>query len=270
VWGVVNVTPDSFHDGGRHATVEAGVRHGLALVAEGADVLDVGGESTRPGARPVPEREERARVVPVIEGLLAAGVRVPVSVDTRKAAVADAALAAGASIVNDVSAGTHDEALLEVVARRKAGLVLMHMRGTPETMQVDPRYEDPVREVLAWLEERAERAEAAGIARPWIDPGIGFGKRLEDNLALLSGLGRFVATGRPVLVGASRKSFLGRITGREVEDRLAGSLAVVAHATLAGVAAIRVHDVAATRDVVAVIVAIDRAGGRLPAQGPTA
>ena len=255
VWGILNVTPDSFSDGGRHGDAAGAVRHGLRLAAEGAAVLDIGGESTRPGALEVPVAEEIARVAPVIEGLRAAGVEVALSVDTRKSAVARAALDAGATIVNDVSAGTHDPALLPLVAERGAGVVLMHMRGAPETMQAAPSYEDVVSEVRAWLAERTRAAVAAGIPieRILVDPGIGFGKTPEHNLALLAHLEALVADGPPVLLGASRKSFLGHLTGRAVGERLAGSLACVARAAEAGVAAVRVHDVAESVDLLRVL-----------------
>ncbi len=261
VLGIVNVTPDSFSDGGLHATTEAAVAHGLALAAEGADALDVGGESTRPGAATVPEALEADRVVPVVLGLRRAGCSLPLSVDTRKAAVADAALRAGATIVNDVSAGTFDPRLLEVVARHDAGVILMHMKGEPGTMQRAPRYEDVLGEVLGYLLERARIAEAAGVRpdRIVLDPGLGFGKTAAHNEALLRGLEALVATGRPILVGASRKSFLGAITGRPAGERLAGSLACVARAREAGAAAVRVHDVAETVDLLAVLGRIARA-----------
>ncbi len=251
VWGILNVTPDSFSDGGRYEAPEVAVAHGIGLVADGAAVLDVGGESTRPGAHPVDADEERARVVPVIRGLREAGVAVPISIDTQKSDVADAALEAGASIVNDVSAGKHDPAMLDRVAAREAGLVVMHMRGTPRTMQEEPRYADVVGEVRAWLRSRVEAAIAAGVGpeRLWVDPGIGFGKTLTHNLALLQHLEALVADGTPVLLGASRKSFLGHLTGREVDERVSASLACVARAADAGVAAVRVHDVAASVDV---------------------
>jgi dihydropteroate synthase len=255
----VNVTPDSFSDGGRHATPEAAIAHGLRLLAEGADVLDVGGESTRPGARLVPEAKERGRVLPVVEGLLAAGVRVPLSVDTRKATVAAAALAAGATLVNDVSGGTHDPALLETVAAHGAGLVVMHMQGTPATMQEAPAYADVVAEVRAFLQRRAGAPRAAGVDRVWVDPGLGFGKTLEHNLALLGALEDLVGDGHPVLLGASRKAFLGRITGRAVDERVPASLACAAWAFAAGADAVRVHDVAATREHLAMLLAIREA-----------
>ncbi|HUP70516.1 MAG TPA: dihydropteroate synthase [Acidimicrobiales bacterium] len=238
VMGVLNVTPDSFYDGGRYADTDAAVAHGLEMVAAGADVVDIGGESTRPGAAPVDEAEELRRVVPVVEAL---APHVRVSVDTSKVAVAEAAVAAGASLVNDVSASLH-----ELAAAAGVGWVAMHRRGTPSTMQVDPRYDDVVSEVRRFLIERAEAAVAAGVDEVWIDPGIGFGKLVEHNLALLRHLEVLVATGYPVLVGTSRKAFLGVITGAAAEDRLEASLATAVHAMVAGAAMVRVHDVAAT------------------------
>ena len=250
VFGVVNVTPDSFSDGGDHATAEAALEFAKRLAADGADALDVGGESTRPGAKPVPADVEAARVVPVVRGLRAAGIALPVSVDTRKASVAYAALEAGATLVNDVSAGTADPAMLATAARHGAGIVLMHMRGDPETMQQAPVYRDVVEEVLAYLVARAEAARAAGVPpeRIWIDPGIGFGKTFAHNEALMAALERFAATGLPVLVGASRKGFLGGITGRPPKERLAASLACAARAFEARAAGVRVHDVRETVD----------------------
>ncbi len=255
IWGIVNVTPDSFSDGGRWFEPEAAVAHGVALAAEGADVLDIGGESTRPGAATVPEDEEVRRVVPVVKGLRAAGVSLPISVDTRKAAVAAAALDAGATIVNDVSGGTFDPRMLALVGARGAGVVLMHMKGTPETMQQDPTYRDVVEEVRAWLEARARDAEFAGVApdRIWLDPGIGFGKTAAHNEEILRRLERFGSLRRKVLLGASRKRFLGAITGRPADERLAASLACAARGHEAGVAALRVHDVAPTRDLLLVL-----------------
>lgn len=269
VWGIINVTPDSFSDGGRFLDTRSAVTHGLILVTEGADVLDVGGESTRPGAVEVTPAEEATRVVPVVRGLVEAGVEVPISVDTRKSAVARAALEAGAVIVNDVSAGTHDADLLPTAAAHDATVVLMHMRGHPETMQEEPVYEEVVSEVRAWLRKRAEAARAAGIHPENIltDPGIGFGKTVEHNLAILRGLEEIVADGHPVLLGASRKSFLGRLTGRTVGERLAGSLACVARAAEAGVAAIRVHDVEATVDLLRVWAHIHSDSPRIPDRG---
>jgi dihydropteroate synthase len=245
VMGIVNVTPDSFADGGRYLDPTAAVAHGLALAAEGADLLDVGGESTRPGAADVEEAVELDRVVPVVEGL-AAATGVPVSVDTRKAAVARAALAAGATIVNDVSAGRDDPDLLGVAAEAGAAMVLMHMQGTPATMQDDPRYHDVLAEVEAFLQERCTAAEAAGVARDAlvVDPGIGFGKRDEHNYALLGGLARLTRLGHPVLVGTSRKGFIGRALDLPVEERLEGTAAAVVWAVERGARIVRVHDVA--------------------------
>lgn len=243
--GIVNVTPDSFSDGGLHFDPGVAIAHGLALAAEGAAVLDIGGESTRPGAGAVPAEEELRRVVPVIEGLRDAGVAI--SVDTRRAAVARAARDAGATWVNDVSGGA-DPAMFAAV--RGLIYVLMHTRGTPATMQRDTDYTDVCAEVWAWL---AARAEASGLdpASVVLDPGIGFAKTADQNLALLRDLP--CRTGRPVLVGASRKSFIGAITGQaEPGLRLEGSLAVALHARDAGVAVLRVHDVAATRRALAV------------------
>jgi dihydropteroate synthase len=245
VMGIVNVTPDSFADGGRYLDPAAAVAHGLELAAEGADLLDVGGESTRPGAADVEEAVELERVLPVVEGL-AAATDVPISIDTRKAAVADAALATGAAMVNDVSAGRDDPDLLGVAAEAGAAVVLMHMQGTPATMQDDPRYGDVLAEVEAFLRERCAAAEAAGVA--WealvVDPGIGFGKRDEHNYALLGGLARLTRLGHPVLVGTSRKGFIGRALDLPVGERLEGSAAAVVWAVERGARIVRVHDVA--------------------------
>jgi dihydropteroate synthase len=261
VMGIVNVTPDSFSDGGLHASPAAALAHARQLVAEGADVIDVGGESTRPGSLPVDAATERARVVPVIEALRAE-TALPISVDTTKAEVAAAALAVGADMVNDVSAGRFDDAMLPLVADRGAAIVLMHMQGVPATMQEAPTYGDVVAEVAAFLGARAVAAQAAGIAadRIWIDPGIGFGKRREHNLALLAGLERLVALGYPVLVGASRKGFLGSLSGEPLGARLASSLAATVLAAAAGARVVRVHDVAATRSALAIADAVARAG----------
>jgi dihydropteroate synthase len=245
VMGVVNVTPDSFSDGGRYLDRGAAVAHGLALAAEGADLLDVGGESTRPGAEDVEESVELGRVLPVIEEL-AGAVSVPVSVDTRNAGVAAAALAAGAVMVNDVSAGRHDPDLLAVAAEAKVPLVLMHMLGTPATMQDDPRYDDVVAEVEAFLAERCQAAEDVGVDHDAlvVDPGIGFGKRDRDNYALLAGLARFTRLGHPVLVGTSRKGFIGRALDVPVDQRLEGTAATMVWAVERGARIVRVHDVA--------------------------
>ena len=234
--GVLNVTPDSFSDGGRWLDAGAAVAHGLRMVEEGADVVDVGGESTRPGAEPVGTEEELRRVLPVVEAL---APHVRVSIDTRKAEVAEAALAAGASLLTDVSA-----ALAPVARAAGAGWVAMHMRGEPRTMQQDPTYDDVVAEVRAFL---VERAETAGVEEVWIDPGIGFGKTMDHNLALLAHLDALVATGYPVVVGTSRKAFLGRLTGDSpAGDRVEASVATAAWALSQGVSMVRVHDVAPT------------------------
>lgn len=258
--GILNVTPDSFYDGGAHTALEAALAHGRTLLTEGADVIDVGGESSRPGAQPVSVDEECARVVPVVAGLRRETDR-PISIDTTKAAVAAAALAAGADIVNDISAGRFDPAIFDRAAERDAGFVLMHMQGTPETMQAAPHYDDVVGEVVAFLRERAAAAVAAGIPpeRIWLDPGIGFGKRREHNLALLAHLGRLVAIGYPVLVGASRKRFLAADDHDTPDDRLAASLAAASLAAANGAAIVRVHDVAATRRALALTDAVTRA-----------
>ncbi len=261
--GILNITPDSFSDGGRYRDPGEAVGEGLCLVEQGAELLDVGGESTRPGAAPVSAEEESRRVLPVIRELVRqAGV--PVSVDTRKAEVAAEALAAGAAIVNDVSA-LGDPAMAPLLAGGDAALVLMHMRGEPETMQDDPRYADPVDEIYRWLEARLAAAEEAGIARERlvVDPGIGFGKRPEDNSALIRRLAEFHSLGAPLLLGASRKSFLGLLTGEEdPERRLEGSLAAAARAADAGAQILRVHDVAATRRFLAAYLPLAREESR--------
>jgi len=240
--GVLNVTPDSFSDGGRWIDADAAVARGHEMVAEGADVIDVGGESTRPGAEPVPEDEERRRVLGVVAELSRS---VRVSIDTRKAGVAEAAVEAGATLVNDVSAS-----LYGVAARAGVGWVAMHMQGEPATMQQGPRYDDVVRDVAQFLERRAELAREAGVDEIWIDPGIGFGKTLEHNLALLRHLPVLTAGPTPVVVGTSRKSFLGAVTGESPPppplDRLEGSLATAVWALSQGAGMVRVHDVAPT------------------------
>lgn len=262
VMGILNVTPDSFSDGGRFMTPDAAIGHGLALAQDGADILDVGGESTRPGAAPITPEEELARVVPVIEGLCRAwcGREAPlIAVDTRKAVVAERALAAGASIVNDVSALTADAGMTAVVRRYQAGVVLMHMCGEPATMQREPRYEDVVREVAAYLDGRVADLCAEGLDRETLalDPGIGFGKTLDHNLQLLTRLDVLVRLGRPVVVGVSRKSFLGKLTGRETGERLAGSLAGLVYAAMRGARIMRVHDVRESVDAARVLAALD-------------
>ena len=249
--GILNVTPDSFSDGGRFAATEAAVARGLAMQAAGAHWVDVGGESTRPGADPVPPAEEIRRVVPVVAALAEAGVRV--SIDTRRAEVAREALAAGAVVVNDV-AGLTAPGMVEVVAEAGAGAVVMHMRGDPRTMQRDTRYGDVVDEVRVFLAERIERAREAGITELWADPGIGFGKSGDQCAELVRRLPELGSLGVPLYVGASRKSFLGRITGvTEAAARLPESLGVAAAAALAGAAVLRVHDVGETRRMLAVL-----------------
>jgi dihydropteroate synthase len=256
--GVLNVTPDSFSDAGRHLDPDAAVEHGRRLVEEGAAIVDVGGESTRPGAEPVPAAFELERTIPVIERLAAgrdtgpAGVRV--SIDTTKAEVAAAALGVGARIVNDVSAFRFEPETAGLVAGAGATCVLMHMLGEPRTMQADPRYEDVVSEVKAFLEERLAFAVAEGVPEEhvWLDPGIGFGKTLDHNLELLARLDEIVALGRPLVIGTSRKSFLGRLTGREAGERLPGTIATNVLALAAGASVFRVHDVGEVADALAV------------------
>jgi dihydropteroate synthase len=254
VMGIVNVTPDSFSDGGRFAAADAAVAHGLELVRQGADLLDVGGESTRPGAEPVPLDEELRRVVPVVREL-AARAGVPISVDTSKAEVARQALGAGAHVINDVTALLGDPDMAAVVRDSGAGVVLMHMQGTPATMQVAPTYTDVVAEVTAFLEARLQASLDLGIAgeRVALDPGIGFGKTSAHNRELLAHLDRLQRLGRPVCLGVSRKGFLGRLLGRSAGERLAGSLAAACFCLGRGSAQVlRVHDVAETRDAVTV------------------
>jgi dihydropteroate synthase len=257
IQGILNVTPDSFHDGGRWTTRRRAVSHALRMVEEGADWVDVGGESTRPGARPVDAREEILRVLPVIEAL-SGKLTVPLSVDTTKAEVAEAALGAGAEIVNDISGLTFEPRLAEVAARHGAGLIVSHIRGRPGSMQRHPRYRHLVPEVVTSLQASVRRALAAGVPRNAIlvDPGIGFGKTAVHNLLLIRYLRALHSTGCPILLGASRKSFLARILGNGERQRLHGSLAVAALAVAGGVAALRVHDVAATLEVVRVAEAL--------------
>jgi dihydropteroate synthase len=258
VMGIVNVTPDSFSDGGQFLDTTAAVEHALRLAAEGADILDVGGESTRPGSKAVPVDEELARVIPVVRAL-AARVDIPISVDTSKAEVARQALGAGASIVNDVTAARGDPDMVGVVREFGAGVVLMHMQGTPETMQLNPHYQNVVAEVRAFLASRVLAFQEAGVAadRLAIDPGIGFGKTFAHNMTLLRDLGELASIGRPVVLGVSRKGTLGQITGRPRAERLAASLAAACYCASHGAAQIlRAHDVAPTVDAAKVIAAI--------------
>ncbi|MGD9538028.1 MAG: dihydropteroate synthase [Alphaproteobacteria bacterium] len=260
VMGIVNVTPDSFSDGGDHPTPEAAIERGLGLIAEGADIVDVGGESTRPGSSAPLLDEELARAIPVVEAL--AGRGAVVSIDTRRAAVMQAALAAGAGMLNDVSALRHDPACLGVVAAHDVPVVLMHMQGTPETMQAEPRYDCAPLDVFDFLEARIAACEAAGVPRRRlvVDPGIGFGKTVEHNLEIIRDLAVLRGLGCPVMVGLSRKGFIGRLTGIEKpKDRLAGSLAGALHAVASGASILRVHDVAATRHALALWQAIEAA-----------
>ena len=260
VMGVVNITADSFSDGGEFLDPEQAIVRGLELAKAGADIIDVGAESTRPGATPVERDEEMGRIVPVIQQI-ALECETPICIDTRRAETAYMALQVGASAVNDISA-LGDPEMASVVTEQAAGLVVMHMQGTPETMQQNPRYRDLLGEVLARLGEALETADGAGLALEHvaIDPGIGFGKRLEHNLALIEHLGTLRALGRPILVGVSRKSFLGQVTGRDVKDRMPGSLGAGAAAVMRGASILRVHDVAQTIDLVRTLDAV-RSGG---------
>jgi dihydropteroate synthase len=260
VMGILNLTPDSFHPGSRLAGPEAAVRAAVQMAAEGADLLDLGAESTRPGAAPVTMQEEMERLLPVLEAVRRE-TDLPLTVDTARAGTARAAFDAGADAVNDITAGT-DPAMFPLAAERGCGLILMHMQGTPRTMQQEPRYDDVVAEVTGWLAWRCALAESAGIAPDHlaVDPGIGFGKTLEHNLSLLVGL-RTVAGGRPLLLGASRKSFIGQITGADTSERLPGSLAALAAAFSAGSTLVRVHDVAASVQFLDLMRAMDGAAG---------
>jgi dihydropteroate synthase len=262
VMGIVNVTPDSFSDGGRFVDADAAVTHALRLVEQGADILDIGGESTRPGSLPVSQEEELSRVIPVLQRL-AERADVPLSVDTSKAEVARQALEAGAHIINDITALQGDPTMPEVVRSFEAGVILMHMRGTPATMQNDPRYENVVAEVSAFLEARLQACRDVGIAEAQVvlDPGIGFGKSSEHNLQLVAHLEELQRLGRPVCLGVSRKGFLGKVLGRPLEQRLAGSLAAVCFALVHRSAQlVRVHDVSETRDVVVLLRALRESG----------
>ena len=270
VMGVVNVTPDSFSDGGRFLDRGAAVAHALALARDGAAILDFGGESTRPGAAPVPVEEELRRVVPVIEAVTAAATGAQLSIDTSKLAVAEAAVDAGATYVNDVTAFRQEPDLAGLVADRGLDCCLMHMQGEPRTMQDDPRYDDVVSDVRAFLEERLAWAVAQGVPeeRVMLDPGIGFGKTVDHNLELLRRLDELVAIGRPIVLGTSRKSFLGRITGRDLDDRVPGTVATCVLALERGASVFRVHDVAEVHD--ALLVAAATVTGRWSPTSPSA
>ena len=258
IMGIVNATPDSFSDGGRFTTSAEAVEEGMRLVDAGADILDVGGESTRPGSDPVPLEEELKRVMPVI-GALANKVNVPISIDTTKAAVAREAINMGAEIINDVSAMRFDEEMPKVAADTGAGLILMHMRGLPKIMQTGPIvYQSLIYDIIAFLRERLQSAQSFGVEseRTMIDPGIGFGKTAEDNMKILKHLGRFRALGRPILTGVSRKAFIGKVTGGEPRERLAGTVAAVVVSIMNGSSIVRVHDVEVMKKVVAMADAI--------------
>jgi dihydropteroate synthase len=262
--GILNVTPDSFSDGGQFFDPQRAIEHGVRLASEGADFLDIGGESTRPYATPVPAKEELRRVLPVVEAL-ARLVTQPLSIDTYKAVVAGEALAAGAEIINDVTALSGDPHMLDVALRHGAGLCLMHMRGTPQTMQDDPRYDDVVTEVHHYLRQRRDALQAAGIEaqRMALDPGIGFGKTHEHNLRLLAECWRFHDLGCPLLVGHSRKGFIARVSGDKQSDRIAGTIGVACSLAAQGVQILRVHDVRAVREALLLFEAaggLDRAG----------
>lgn len=256
VMGVVNVTPDSFSDGGKFAATNLAIEYALKLEAEGADILDVGGESTRPNATPVSLQEELDRVIPVIEGL-ASHVNIPVSIDTYKPVVMQAAIAAGASIVNDVRA-LQEEGAMEIVANTNAGVCLMHMQGTPQTMQNNPHYDDVVNDVKAFLVVRLQATIDAGIAknRILLDPGFGFGKTREHNITLIQRLESFADLGQPLLVGLSRKSVLGQVTGNDVDARLYASIAASVISAMKGAKILRVHDVKATVEALKVVSAV--------------
>ena len=255
--GVVNVTPDSFFDGGLYFEPARAIERALALAAEGADIIDIGGESSRPGSSPISAKEEKSRILPVVE-VLKQKNGILVSVDTTKAEVAEAALAAGADIINDISAGRFDPRMLPLAAESGAALILMHMKGTPRTMQVAPHYDDLLGEVKAFLRERLEAAESCGVPREnlLLDPGIGFGKKLEHNLALLNNLGALADLERPLVVGISRKSFIGKILKLEAPERLEGTIAAAVVSLLRGASLLRVHDLQAVKRAIAVAEAI--------------
>jgi len=257
IMGILNVTPDSFSDGGKFLSADSAVRRGLEMIDEGADFIDIGGESTRPGSDAVPAGEEIRRVIPVIREL-AKRTSVPLSIDTMKAEVADRALGEGAAIVNDVSGLRADTSMAEIVARHHAGVVLMHMKGTPKTMQEDPSYDDVVGEVKSFLEERARAAAQSGIEQIIVDPGIGFGKTVRHNCELLRRLHEIASAGYPVLVGPSRKSFIGKILDAPAGERLEGTAAAVAVAVMNGANIVRVHDVKEMKQVAEVVDEVKR------------
>ncbi|MBS4028462.1 MAG: dihydropteroate synthase [Ignavibacteriales bacterium] len=256
IMGILNVTPDSFSDGGKYFSVENAVKRGMEMVEEGADILDIGGESTRPNSESIPVEEELRRTIPVIEQL-ARNISVPISIDTTKSKVAEEALNAGATIVNDISGLTFDEKMVKVVARNRATLVVMHIQGNPKTMQQNPHYENVVEEVKSFLYKSISKAKSNGISQIFIDPGIGFGKTLEHNLSLLKNLNEFASLGCPILVGTSRKSFIGKLTNdMNTDKRLEGTAASVALSIANGANVVRVHDVKEMKKVVLVADAI--------------
>ncbi|MEJ2545615.1 MAG: dihydropteroate synthase [Calditrichaceae bacterium] len=255
IMGILNVTPDSFSDGGKFFSDESAVQHALAMIDEGADIIDIGGESTRPGSDPISIQEELNRVLPVITAIRKYS-NIPISIDTYKSKVAEAALGAGANIVNDISGCSIDDKMPEIVKKYNSPIILMHIKGTPKNMQMNPEYEDVVGEVYNFLNNQIQILKKADLDKIAIDPGIGFGKRLEDNLKLLNNLESFKFLGKPVLIGASRKSFLGHVLDKEVDLRLYGSLSVAVLSVLKGADIIRVHDVAETKDVLKVIKSI--------------
>ena len=256
IMGILNVTPDSFSDGGRYFSREKAISQGKSLWENGADIIDIGGESTRPGAEPVPAEEELKRVIPVIEAL--AGNDIPCSIDTYKSEAAEAGLRAGACMVNDISGLRYDESMAGVIAKYEAGLIIMHIKGTPRDMQLNPVYDDLAGEITTYLLSGAESAKAAGISDRSIvlDPGIGFGKTLDDNLKLIRNIGFFKKSGYPVMIGASRKSFIGRLLDNEAEDRLFGTIGACVTAVLNGADLLRVHDPKAVGEAVRVAAAI--------------
>jgi dihydropteroate synthase len=265
IMGILNVTPDSFSDAGRYLDKDRAVARAVQMAEEGADIIDIGAESSRPGAEPVSEEEETRRVVEVIEAI-ATKIDTPLSIDTYKSGVARRAVEAGAAMINDISALTFDPNMAELAARLSVPVILMHIKGTPRDMQKDPRYTDLIGEIKDFLDRAVQRAIGAGIdpERIIIDPGIGFGKTAEDNLTLIGHIRDFFEIGRPVLVGASRKAFIGALTGRPVDDRLWGSIGAAAAAVLSGAHIVRVHDVAETRDALTVVDAIKRRENERP------
>ena len=259
IMGILNVTPDSFYDGGKYAHVDEAIKRGLEMEKEGADIIDIGGESSRPGSSYVSETEEMERVIPVIENLSAEKINIPISCDTYKSRVAERALSSGAKIINDISALRFDKQMVEVVKKYKPGVVIMHMKGTPKDMQKDPSYTDTIGEIYDFFNKRLTFLTEKGIEEKHIvvDPGIGFGKRLQDNLILLKRLSEFKKLGRPILIGTSRKSFIDKISNVPVEERLEGSLASAVIAYINGARIFRVHDIKETKKVLEVAYAIE-------------